>query len=210
MSNVPVSVLKSRPQRRPRCSGARAEAPQSPRGTYPNEGLRILHGHGQRRDRSLCLRAEFEQGKGRLAADLPIDISQEYLQHVVVEFSESLPTLEVIPVRADFTQPVAIPDPKCSPRRTLVYFPGSTIGNFEPVAAAAFLTRLARLAGPGGAVLVGADLKKSPDILEAAYDDQDGVTAAFNLNLLVRANNLWKSLRNLLRGPDNGLLNSGG
>jgi dimethylhistidine N-methyltransferase len=121
-------------------------------------------------------------------AYVPIDISQEYLQKVVAELRESFPTLELIPVCADFTEEIELPGLNRSARRTIAYFPGSTIGNFKPAAAASFLARLARVGGTDGAVLLGADLKKSRDILEAAYDDSSGVTAAFNLNLLLRAN----------------------
>ena len=70
----------------------------------------------------------------------------------------------------------------------MVYFPGSTIGNFTPEAAVALLRQTARLCGPGGGLLLGVDLRKDPRVLEAAYNDRRGVTAAFNRNLLVRIN----------------------
>jgi dimethylhistidine N-methyltransferase len=98
------------------------------------------------------------------------------------------PDLEVLPVCADYTRPFALPAPAREPQRTAVFFPGSTIGNFEPAEAEAFLGRLAALCGPGGLILIGVDLKKDRARLERAYDDPEGVTAAFNLNLLSRIN----------------------
>jgi L-histidine N-alpha-methyltransferase len=92
----------------------------------------------------------------------------------------------VIPVCADFTREFA--SPARSAARRVVYFPGSTIGNFDPPDADDLLWRVARMVGPGGGLLLGADLRKSPAVLEAAYNDSQGITAAFNLNLLARIN----------------------
>jgi dimethylhistidine N-methyltransferase len=94
----------------------------------------------------------------------------------------------VLPVCADFTLPFELPRPPRAPRRRAAYFPGSTIGNFAPAEARKFLTQVAELCGPGGALLIGVDLKKPRAILERAYDDALGVTAEFNLNLLRRLN----------------------
>src|SRR5690606_7133641 len=74
------------------------------------------------------------------------------------------------------------------PRRRVIFFPGSTIGNFDPDEAVAFLCNARALAGPGGGLVIGVDLRKDKAVLEAAYDDPQGVTAAFNLNLLARIN----------------------
>jgi dimethylhistidine N-methyltransferase len=94
----------------------------------------------------------------------------------------------VLPVCADYLQPVVLPAPRRNACRKIVYFPGSTLGNFEPDEAADFLRRIARLCGDGGGLLIGVDLQKDPGVIEAAYNDGQGVTAEFNLNLLVRAN----------------------
>ena len=89
---------------------------------------------------------------------------------------------------ADFTGPVALPLAELPARRRVAFFPGSTIGNFEPPEAVALLRRMARDAGPGGALVIGVDLLKDARTLVRAYDDARGVTAAFNLNLLARIN----------------------
>jgi dimethylhistidine N-methyltransferase len=94
----------------------------------------------------------------------------------------------VVPVCADFTRPFQLPEARREVGRRVVYFSGSTIGNFRPRQARALLRRIARLVGPGGGLLIGVDLKKEPAVLEPAYDDAAGVTAAFNRNLLVRIN----------------------
>jgi L-histidine N-alpha-methyltransferase len=98
------------------------------------------------------------------------------------------PGLEIIPVCADFTGPVALPDTGSPRARRVVYFPGSTIGNFCPRAALGLLTSIARLVGEGGGLLIGFDLDKDESIVGPAYNDQRGITAAFNLNLLARIN----------------------
>lgn len=118
---------------------------------------------------------------------LPIDISGDYLQHSVQALRAAYPALEVQPVVADYTQHVRLPAPLAGSGRRLGFFPGSTIGNFSPAEALHFLQSAAGLLR-GGALLLGADLIKQPDRLHAAYNDAQGVTAAFNLNLLVRAN----------------------
>ena len=90
---------------------------------------------------------------------------------------------------ADYTKPLKLPEFVGVPiRKKAVYFPGSTIGNFTPHEAIEFLQLARRMVGPGGALLVGVDLKKDKKVLDAAYDDAAGVTAAFNLNLLARIN----------------------
>jgi L-histidine N-alpha-methyltransferase len=122
------------------------------------------------------------------AAYAPVDISVSALDGAVEALQAELPELEVLPVATDFTRPFLLPLPRRRPRRIVSYFPGSTIGNFEPPAAETFLRSLARLGGPDGAVLIGVDLHKSRAVLERAYNDAEGVTAAFNLNILRRIN----------------------
>lgn len=121
-------------------------------------------------------------------AYVPVDISREHLIAAADRMNRYYPALEVLPVCADFSQSFALPAPRLPAARTVVYFPGSTIGNFEPAAAVALLKQLQQLAGRKGALLIGVDLNKDRGVLEAAYNDAAGVTAAFNLNLLTRLN----------------------
>jgi len=123
------------------------------------------------------------------ASYVPVDISREYLLDAASGLARDFPRLRIGPVCADYTQPFALPHlPGTRPLRNVGFFPGSTIGNFTPDEATAFLRRAARLLGRGSMMIVGADLPKDPAILHAAYDDAAGVTAAFNLNLLHRMN----------------------
>jgi dimethylhistidine N-methyltransferase len=121
-------------------------------------------------------------------AYVPVDISCAQLERTAADLNADFPALEVLPVCADYTADFELPEPKRRPRRSVVFFPGSTIGNFEPAAASAFLRRAARVAGADGAVLVGADRDKDAAVIERAYNDAGGVTAEFNLNLLRRIN----------------------
>ena len=121
------------------------------------------------------------------SAYLPLDISRDFLLESAARLRESFPELEVKPVVADFSEEFELPD---SAGRRVVFYPGSTIGNFEPRAAAAFLRRAADLVGEGGGLLIGVDLHKDPDVLNAAYNDSRGLTAAFNRNILHHANEL--------------------
>jgi len=123
----------------------------------------------------------------RVGLYVPVDVSREQLHATAEALRREYPALAVQPVCADFTGDFEVPE-RHAGARMAVFFPGSTIGNFEPVEAAVLLSRLARLSGPGGGLLVGIDLKKDPALLHRAYNDESGVTAAFNLNLLVRAN----------------------
>ncbi len=118
---------------------------------------------------------------------VPVDISSEQLEQTAERIGRIFPELVVHPIAADYSiswSPGELPEAK----RRLAFFPGSTIGNFGPAEAVVFLSRLADLLGVGGALLIGADLQKDREILEQAYDDSRGVTAAFNLNLLTRIN----------------------
>ena len=123
------------------------------------------------------------------AAFVPIDISADHLLQSAAALAADYPNLEVLPVVADFTRPVKLPDKarKASENR-IGFFPGSTIGNFDHAGAADFLATVADMVGSGGALLIGVDLKKDEDILVRAYDDAQGVTAAFNRNVLERIN----------------------
>ena len=121
------------------------------------------------------------------AAYVPIDISREQLARVSVELAAEYPAVAVRPVWADYTTPIALP-PLPPDARHLAFFPGSTIGNFHPAEAAAFLRRVRRTVGVGGALVLGVDRRKDASVLNAAYGDAEGVTAEFNRNLLVRLN----------------------
>jgi L-histidine Nalpha-methyltransferase len=116
---------------------------------------------------------------------LPVDISAAYLNQQAAEIAAAYPRVTVHPVLADFTRPFALPT-RLSRERTLVFFPGSTIGNLSRVRAAALLASIAERIG--GALLLGVDICHDPVVLHAAYNDSSGVTAAFNLNLLTRMN----------------------
>jgi L-histidine Nalpha-methyltransferase len=127
-----------------------------------------------------------ELGPERCTEYLPVDIAGEHLAETARQLRVELPWLRVAPFAGDFT--VHLPEAATDGARTLVYFPGSTLGNFEPADAERLLVRFGRLAGADGAVLLGVDLKKDPRLLHAAYNDAQGVTAAFNRNVLVRMN----------------------
>jgi dimethylhistidine N-methyltransferase len=122
------------------------------------------------------------------AGYIPVDISEKQLRKSTAVFHKIFPDLEILPVCADYLQPVALPSTRRKAGRNVVYFPGSTIGNFEPAEATQFLRRVAKVCRQGGALLIGVDLRKDRDVIEAAYNDTAGVTAQFNLNLLARAN----------------------
>lgn len=121
-------------------------------------------------------------------AYVPVDISDQHLHAAAERMSDLFPDVDVIPLHADFTDHVKLPEFPQSPRRISAYFPGSTIGNFTPDEAAGLLERIAETCHRGGGLLIGFDLQKDVGILEAAYDDAEGVTARFNLNLLERIN----------------------
>ena len=123
----------------------------------------------------------------RPSAYMPVDISAEHLQAAARALHQSYPWLHVYPTCADFTQPFELPAVADGFVRT-GFFPGSSVGNFEPEEAVAFLANVSRTLGSGARFLIGVDLKKDVDVLEAAYNDADGVTARFNLNLLSHLN----------------------
>ncbi|MFO7654408.1 MAG: L-histidine N(alpha)-methyltransferase [Candidatus Krumholzibacteriia bacterium] len=170
---------------------------------YPTRTeIAILRRHGDEMAAELgpgCLVLEYGSGSAvktelllsRLAtpvAYVPIEISEDALLASLRRLRGRFPRLEVLPVCADYTEPLDLPHPRLEPRRRAAFFPGSTIGNFAPGAAQRFLRRIRRTVGRDGALLIGVDLRKDPAVLEAAYDDAAGVTAAFDLNLLRRLN----------------------
>jgi dimethylhistidine N-methyltransferase len=122
------------------------------------------------------------------AVYIPVDISEKQLRQSTTLFRKIFTDLEILPLCADYLQPVVLPPSRRTPARNIVYFPGSTIGNFEPDEAIQFLHRIANVCRGGGGLLIGVDLKKKRQLLEAAYNDSAGVTAQFNLNLLKRIN----------------------
>ena len=124
----------------------------------------------------------------QMAAYVPVDISRKHLQETCNNLAQSYPNLEVLPVCADFTAEFELPTPGHPATHAAVYFPGSTIGNFPPAEAEKLLSQIGRLCGTGGGLLIGVDLQKDHQTLESAYDDAQGVTAEFNLNLLRRMN----------------------
>lgn len=146
-----------------------------------------------------CLLIEYGSGTGqktRLLLDhvlepvayVPVEISREALERSVKALGDRHPELLVLPVCADYTSHYELPPTPQEPRRRAVFFPGSTIGNFEPRKAAEFMHHVADTVGPGGGMLVGVDLHKDTETLERAYDDAAGITAAFELNALRHLN----------------------
>ncbi|WCK56270.1 L-histidine N(alpha)-methyltransferase [Aneurinibacillus sp. Ricciae_BoGa-3] len=122
-----------------------------------------------------------------LTAYMPIDISKEYLEESTEILAHHFPNLPIVAVCADYTELLHLPDIKHAARQ-VAFFPGSTIGNFEPLAAQKFLRRVSRTLKKGDGMIIGVDLKKDPSVLHAAYNDAKGITAEFNSNLLRRIN----------------------
>lgn len=169
---------------------------------YPTRTeLSIMHKNAREMAELLgprCLLIEYGSGsstKTRLLLDalqdptgyVPIDISKGQLLASVASLSAAYPGLEVLPVCADYTSVFQLPIPKKPFERKIAYFPGSTIGNFERIAARRFLRQVARLC-QGGGLLIGVDLQKDFNILHRAYNDAQGITAQFNKHLLERIN----------------------
>jgi len=123
-----------------------------------------------------------------ISAYVPVEISEEYLMKTVRSLKDEYPDLSIKPVCADYTKPFRIPPIAKTFEYYVIFYPGSTIGNFRPERAQQFLKTISRLLVPGGGMLIGVDLKKGRDTLEAAYNDAKGVTAQFNLNMLLRLN----------------------
>ena len=123
-----------------------------------------------------------------LAAYVPVDISEDHLRSSAARLRAEFPGLDVHPVVADFTRTFSLPTPAIMPLKNVVYFPGSTIGNFEHDAAMDLLRVMHQEAGDGGALLIGVDLQKDTHIIDHAYNDDAGITAEFNLNMLRHLN----------------------
>lgn len=134
-----------------------------------------------------CTKARILFGGLQPVAYVPMDISRDHLRMAAENVAVEYPWLEVHASCTDFTQLMTLP-PSSPEGRRLAFFPGSSIGNFDPDAAVGFLKMIADMVGEGGQLLIGVDLKKETAILEAAYNDSQDVTAAFNRNLLVRIN----------------------
>lgn len=143
----------------------------------------VEYGSGSGRKTRLLLQAlEY------VVAYTPVEISRTALLDSVRALAVDFPAIEMLPVCADFTALPALPPPRRAARRTLLFFPGSTLGNFTEAAAVSILHGMRQAMGPEGLALIGIDLDKDPALIEAAYNDAAGVTADFTLNLLVRLN----------------------
>jgi L-histidine N-alpha-methyltransferase len=123
-----------------------------------------------------------------VAAYVPVDVSREFLVKSADVLAADYPDLEILPVAADFTKPFDLPMPRIMPERNLVFFPGSTIGNFWPDSAVSLMKVMREEAREGGALLIGVDLVKDRVTLERAYNDAAGYTERFNLNMLAHVN----------------------
>ena len=149
----------------------------------PEGAALVEFGSGSSKKARIMLRAA-----PKLAAYIPVDICGEMIEQEAADLRPDFPGLKVLPVTADICFPFELPAAaKAAPAR-VGFFPGSTIGNFEPHEAAAFLRNAANILGPGATLIIGVDLIKPVEVLNAAYNDAAGVTAKFNLNLLVRIN----------------------
>lgn len=125
-----------------------------------------------------------------LIAYVPIDISKDHLMESAARIAAAYPAVEVLPVAADYTdRSFKIPAARKPISHRVIFYPGSSIGNFHPHEAVEFLRRMTCVVGLGGGVLLGVDLKKDPALLHRAYNDSSGATAEFNLNILTRINN---------------------
>jgi dimethylhistidine N-methyltransferase len=152
-------------------------------GLVPQGAALVEFGSGSSKKARILLRA-----LGPLAAYVPVDICGDMIEQEAIDLRPDFPDLKVLPVTADITQSFALPKEAAAAPARVGFFPGSTIGNFEPHEAAAFLRNAGRILGVGATLIVGADLVKPVEVLNAAYNDAAGVTARFNLNLLVRIN----------------------
>ncbi len=149
----------------------------------PEGAALIEFGAGAAKKARILLRAS-----PQLAAYVPVDICGEMIEREAAELRADFPKLKVLPVKADITTRFALPAEAENAPSRVGFFPGSTIGNFEPHEAAGFLRNAARVLGRGATLLIGVDLIKPVEILTAAYNDKAGVTSKFNCNLLKRIN----------------------
>lgn len=146
-----------------------------------------------------CLLIELGSGSGlkteillnhlqRPAAYVPVDISQTQLAKSSARMKEKYPSISIMPLCVDYAAPFSVPRGAQARGAKVFFFPGSTIGNFEPSEAIEFLRRLRHLSDSHSLLVIGADLKKDPSVLHAAYNDREGITAEFNRNVLLRIN----------------------
>jgi dimethylhistidine N-methyltransferase len=149
----------------------------------PENAAVVEFGSGSNKKARLLLAAA-----PHISAYVPVDISAEMLEAEAAELRADFPGLAVLPVAADFCYPFELPETARNAPLRVGFFPGSTIGNFEPHEAASFLRNAGKMLGTGAKIIIGADLVKPVEILNAAYNDAAGVTAAFNMNLLSRMN----------------------
>ncbi|MCF8260705.1 MAG: L-histidine N(alpha)-methyltransferase [Melioribacteraceae bacterium] len=143
----------------------------------------------------------------QLTAYIPVDISEEHLNNSAQELRVIFPNLEIIPIAADYTHPIRFPELKSEVSKTIAYFPGSTLGNFEEYEAIEFLKMVAEETGKNGGLLLGIDMVKDKKVLEAAYNDSEGITAEFNLNILQNINELFYTDFNPSNFEHNALFN---
>ncbi len=151
-------------------------------GTIPSGGVLVEFGSGSSRKTEILL-----QQLPQLSTYVMIDVSSTALHEARTRLAARFPFLEVLPIVGDFSRPIALPA-HLAKRHKTGFFPGSTIGNLTPPEAAHLLRVFRDALSPGGRLIVGVDLKKDARTLVLAYDDAQGVTAAFNLNLLARVN----------------------
>jgi dimethylhistidine N-methyltransferase len=149
----------------------------------PESAALVEFGSGSSKKARILLRAA-----PKLAAYVPVDICGEMIEQEAIELRADFPQLKVLPVTADICKPFELPEEARQAPTRIGFFPGSTIGNFEPHEAAAFLRNAATILGAGAKLIIGVDLIKPIEVLNAAYNDAAGVTARFNLNLLTRIN----------------------
>jgi dimethylhistidine N-methyltransferase len=150
----------------------------------PQGAALIEFGSGSSKKARIVLAAAAD----KLAAYVPVDICREMIEQEAAELRPDFAQVKVLPVCADITQMFPLPAEAKAAAVRVGFFPGSTIGNFEPHEAAAFLRHAGKILGPKALLIVGADLIKPTEVLKAAYNDAQGVTAKFNLNLLTRIN----------------------
>ncbi len=151
--------------------------------TVGSSAVLVEYGSGSSlKTRTLLRHLDMPQGY------VPIDISKQHLQESASSLQEMFTDIPVYPVCADYTEPFHLPEIARDADQCVAWFPGSTIGNFEPADALTFLKSIRHTCGQGSGLLIGVDLKKDPRLLHAAYNDSANITAAFNLNILTRIN----------------------
>jgi len=149
----------------------------------PEGAALVEFGAGSNRKARILLKAA-----PTLSVYVPVDICGAMIEREAVELRRDFPKLKITPVSADFTKEFELPQEAREAPARVGFFPGSTIGNFEPHEAAAFMNNVGRILGPGAVLIVGVDLIKPVEVLKAAYNDKQGITAKFNVNLLKRIN----------------------